>query len=51
MITVAEWKVGLEAWEKVEKQATIDLEQAALYKEVIEKKIKELEEKNKLEVE
>lgn len=38
-----DWEKALSAWERVENQAYIDLAQSKLYKESIEKKIKELE--------
>lgn len=40
---VEEWKQGLEAWGKVKKQAELDMEQADLYIEAINKKILEVE--------
>lgn len=39
MIEKKDWELAKEAWLKVSKQAEIDQEQAALYLEVIEKKI------------
>ena len=39
-----EWQKGIEAWEKVKKQAEIDTEQADLYIKAIEKKVSELSE-------
>lgn len=38
-----EWEKGIEAWETVKRQATIDLEQADLYIKAIKKKIKTIE--------
>lgn len=37
-----EWQQGIDAWEKVKKQATIDLEQAELYINAIKEKMKEV---------
>ena len=37
-----EWNKGIEAWEKVRKQAEIDMEQADLYIQAIKNKIKTL---------
>ncbi len=31
MITKEDWQEGIKAWEKVKKQAEIDIEQATLY--------------------
>ena len=38
-----EWSKGVEAWEKIKKQALIDIEQADLYIEAIKKKIQEVD--------
>lgn len=43
MITLKEWREGLEAWQKMRKDAEITIEQADLYCSVIENKIKEME--------
>ena len=37
-----EWNQGIDAWEKVRTQAKIDIEQADLYIEAIQKKIETL---------
>lgn len=42
-----EWENGIKAWENVKKQALIDLEQANLYIEAIQNKIKTLPEEEK----
>lgn len=34
-----DWEKGIEAWERVKKQAQIDIEQAELYIQAIKKKI------------
>ena len=38
-----EWQKGIDAWEKVKKQAQIDLEQSELYIQAISKLIAEEE--------
>ena len=42
MMSLEEWQNGLKAWEAVKKQGTIDVEQAEIYIEAIQKKISEL---------
>lgn len=43
-LSIDEWKKGLDAWEKIKKQALIDIEQAELYIKSIKEKMKELNE-------
>ena len=38
-----QWQNGIDAWKKVQEQATIDLEQAELYIKAIENKMAEKE--------
>ena len=45
-----EWNKGIEAWEKVRKQAEIDMEQADLYIQAIRNKIKKLPKEEKKEL-
>ena len=42
-MNLEQWTQGLEAWNKVQNQAQIDLEQSELYIEAITKKIAEME--------
>lgn len=44
-----DWKKSMEAWERVQKQATIDLEQSELFIEACKKKMKSLPEVKKEE--
>jgi hypothetical protein len=37
-----DWMKGIEAWERVKKQAEIDMEQAELYIQAIKEKLKEV---------
>jgi hypothetical protein len=41
-----EWTKGIEAWEKVKRQAQLDAEQADLYIEAIKERIQEINEVN-----
>jgi len=38
----AEWQKGVDAWKNIHKQAEIDMEQATIYIEALENKIKSL---------
>ena len=42
MMTAEDWKKGLQAWQNVQKQAEIDLEQTRLLIPIFERKIEEL---------
>lgn len=39
-----EWEKGLKAWTNIKQQALIDIEQAELYIEAINKKLEDIEE-------
>jgi hypothetical protein len=45
-----DWSKGIEAWEKVKKQAQIDIEQADLYISAIKKQILKNDEAMKIEI-
>ena len=45
MMEQKQWEDGIKAWEKIKKQAMIDIEQAELYIEAIQKQIKKMESK------
>jgi len=42
MMTKKDWLKGIDAWTNIKKQAELDLEQANLYIETIQQKIKEM---------
>lgn len=44
-----DWQEGIKAWENVKKTAQINMEQAELYIQAIQQKIKTIEENNEVE--
>jgi len=46
-LTLEDWRKCLLAWTNLQKQATIDLEQASIYIDALNKKISEVEKNGK----